>query len=259
MRLRPGFALLFLLLLTTACLLQWPAAWLAPRLEEISHQRWRLAAASGTLWNGSGVLMTLAPTLGDWRNVQSIHWQLRGNALWRGQLGIDLQTEHGHAHLQLSPRGLSVENFDLALPADEIIGQLSGAFGRYGWGGRLHLQGKHLACDWQRKDCRGEADIFWKDATAREIPGPLWGDYRLRILGEGPALRIDVSTSQGRLKLTGHGELAHTGKLNLSIEADVHAQNADTPQDTSLERLLASLGRPRGDGKYRLEYRDYPR
>lgn len=260
MRPWPGLSLLFLLLFTLACLLQWPAAWLASRLEDISHQHWRLAGAHGTLWNGSGMLMTTSATQGEWRNVQEIRWQLRANALWRGQLNIDLQTEQGEAHVLLSPRGWSIENFDLTLPADEIIGQLEGAFGRYGWSGLLHTRGKHLACDWPRHDCLGEAILFWKDAAAREIHGPVWGSYQLRLVGEGPALRIDLSTLQGRLKLSGQGELANSGKLNLSIEADTQVQNTSPPeirQDESLERLLASLGRARGNGKYLLEYRDY--
>lgn len=257
MRSRLGLALLFLLLFALAALVQWPAAWLAPRVEILSHQRWRLAAPQGTIWRGEGMLMTLSPTQGDWRNVQGLRWQLLATDLWKGALKINLQTEQGEAHFTLTARGLRVENFDLTLPADELIGQLSGALGRYGWRGQLHVQGKHFACDWSRHDCQGQAELRWKEATAREITGPSLGNYHLRIVGEGPALRINLSTTEGRLKLTGQGELSDAGKLNLSIEAQVHSQAEGPAQDESLERLLASLGRLRGEGKYRLEYRDY--
>ncbi len=250
MRARLAYPGCFLALLLGAAVIQWPAAALAPWLEQASGGLWRLAAAEGSIWRGAGMLLVRSSGNGPWRNAQSIRWTVLGRELWLGRVAIDLALEQGALRLVATPEGLAAENFDATLPAGGIGALLPGALGRYDWTGILRAKGAKFACTWGARQCNGAAELLWNDMTVTEISGPPLGDYQLRLFGEGPTLRINLATLRGRMQLTGHGELAAGGKLNFSGEA----WTADGQE--SLNNLLGTLGRPAGGGKYRIEYRE---
>lgn len=250
MRARFAYPGCFLALLLAAAIIQWPAAALAPWLERASGGLWRLAGAEGTLWRGAGMLLVRSSGDGLWRNAQSIRWSVPGRELLAGRLAIDLALEQGALRLIATPEGLAAEGFDATLPAGGIGALLPGALGRYDWTGILHAKGTNFACTWGARQCSGAAELLWSDATVTEISGPALGDYQLRLVGEGPKLRIDLATLRGRMQLTGHGELAAGGRLSFRGEAWA----ADGQE--SLNNLLGTLGRPVGGGKYRIEYRE---
>lgn len=243
-----GFFILFFLL---AVAIQWPATWLAPWIDQASAGHWRLAAATGPLWDGNGILLVRAADNAPWRNAQSIRWQLQWRELWRGRINIATTLEQGALRIVATPGGISVEQLDVTLPAAEIAPQLPGALGRYGWTGSLNARSTDFQCGWNGHACHGEIELLWNDAAVSEIPGPALGDYRLRLVGEGQALHVDLATQRGRLQIAGKGEISGNG---VSFNGEASATGSDS---ASLNALLATLGRPAGmPGKYLIEYRE---
>jgi len=251
MRLRlAGFALFILFSLLAAAYL-WPATTLAPWLERASNGHWRLAGAEGSLWNGRGTLLARSSDAAPWKTTQNIHWQARWSELRRGRFGIDIAFEQGNALITLAPGGISLEHFNIGLPASAVVALLPGALGRYNWAGSLRSRGESFQCDWNGGACKGEIELLWSDAAVTEVPGSKLGNYRFRLVGEGQALRVDLTTLSGRLEINGSGEIAGKG---LSFHGEAGATGSDA---ASLDALLRTLGRPAAKpGKYQIDYRE---
>lgn len=261
MRMKIIYPGLFIGLLILAAVAQWPAAALAPWLESASGGQWRLAAASGTLWHGGGILLVRTPGGSAWRNIQSVGWQIRFGELLRGRFTIDLAPEQGALRLIATPGRITAESLDITLPANSIAAFLPGALNRYGWTGMLHGRGKTFSCDWHGQDCRGDIELLWNDAAVTEIVGPALGDYRVSLTGAGPVLRVAIDTLGGRLKIKANGEIGGGGRINLHGEAMTVAtpnsvNNESNENNESLNALLSTLGSSVGDGKYRIDYQE---
>lgn len=250
MRLRFVDLAVFSLLLVLAIVAQWPAAAVGSWIERGGNGNWRLSAAEGHPWNGGGLLLVRAGDGMPWHAAQQVRWQMQGSELFRGRIVFDVTLEQGSLYLAAGVDGFAVERIDAILPAAELASQLPGALGRYGWSGLLHLQGAGYRCNWAADRCSGDLGLLWRDAAVAEIPGPALGDYRLRLVGEGATLRVDLSTLRGRLQLGGSGEVS-AKSARFSGEAATDASNAE-----GLDALLRTLGRPAGTpGKYLIEYR----
>ncbi len=251
MRLRlAGFALFILFSLLAAAIL-WPATALTPWLKRASNGHWQLAGAEGSLWNGRGTLLARSGEAAPWRIAQSIQWQMRWSELFSGRLAADIAFEQGNALIAVAPGGVSLERFDVSLPAPAVVVLLPGALGRYNWAGSLRARGNSFFCAWNSRSCNGEIELLWNDAAVAEVPGSKLGDYRFRLVGEGQALRVDLATLSGRLQIHGSGEIAGNG---LSFHGEAAATGSDA---ASLDALLRTLGRPAlTPGKYQIDYRE---
>lgn len=266
MRKRLGYGLLFLALLLLAAISQWPAATLASLLERASNDRWRLTSPSGSIWHGAGMLLARADKNTPWRNIQNITWQIRPAELLRGRLVADISPEQGRLRLSAGISGLQAENVELRLPASAIAPLLPGALSRYRWQGMLRADGERFDCNWAGSDCQGRLEVFWREASLGEIPGIVLGDYHITLTGQGPATQIELQTLRGQLQIDGKGELTAADGLHFSGLASAPsvpiAAMAPLTADPTLDdmpnplaALLNTLGRPTGDGKYLLEYR----
>lgn len=266
MRKRLTYSLLFFVLLALALLSQWPAASLASLLQRASNDQWRLTSTSGSIWRGAGMLMARAGQGAPWRNVQNLSWQVRPLALLRGRLVIDLLPEQGQLRLTARPSGLQAEQLEMTLPAEAIAPFLPGAIGRYDWHGMLQLNSTQFACNWDRSDCHGQLQVAWQAASVAEIPGITLGDYQILLNAQGAQTQLQLETLQGRLQLTGEGVLTAATGLNFTglaalPELDKLAHGLSGQSTAAIQppqplaELLATLGRPDGQGRYLLEYR----
>jgi len=245
-----GFSLLILFFALAAILL-WPASALAPWVESGSNGRWRLSSPEGTIWSGSGLILSQTGDGSSWQIAQNIRWQLHPGQLWRGRLLIEASLDQGNALIALRTDSVTLEQIDVALPAPMLLALLPGALSRYGWAGMIHARTNILACSWQGHSCTGEIDLLWKDAAVAEVPGSRLGDYRFRLVGEGQAMRVDLATLSGRLQISGSGEISGNG---LQFKGEASAAGTDT---AALDAMLRTLGRSSGTpGKYLIDYRE---
>ncbi|MBI5920546.1 MAG: type II secretion system protein N [Betaproteobacteria bacterium] len=251
MRLRLlGFTLLILFFALAAIIL-WPASALVPWVESGSNGHWRLSSTEGTVWNGSGMILSHSSDGSAWQIAQNVRWQLHPGQLWRGRLLIETSLDQGNALITLTTDGVTLEQIDAALPAPMLLVLLPGALGRYGWAGMIHARTNAFNCAWRSHSCSGEIELLWKDAAVAEVPGSKLGDYRFRLVGEGQAMRVDLSTLSGRLQINGSGEIAASG-LRFKGEA-----SATGPDAAALDAMLRTLGRSSGTpGKYLIDYRE---
>lgn len=244
-------------LFVVAAIVQLPAAWLAPWIAQATHQRWRLGAVEGTLWQGRASVYGLDRPSGRWHPGRGMRWRLVVSELLPGLGGlgrlavqVDLD-EGGGARLAAGIRGWSIERLDAMLSADQIAALLPGTLGDYGWSGTMRGRGAEFRCRWTRPECTGQVELTWEHAAVAQIPGPPLGDYLLRLTAEGEALRFDLTTVRGRLQITGAGELS-AGTLHFAGEAAATGENA-----TGLDTILRTIGRPgTAPGRYLIEYRE---
>ena len=240
-----------------SAIVQLPADWLAPWIAAATHQRWRLAAVEGTLWQGRAIVYGFDRPSGRWHPGRGLRWRLAASELLPGPGGlghlalqVDLD-EGGGARLAAGIRGWSIERIDAMLSADQIAALLPGTLGDYGWSGTMRGRGAEYRCRWTRADCTGQIELTWERAAVAQIPGPPLGDYRVRLTAEGEALRFDLTTVRGRLQIAGAGELS-AGTLRFTGEAAATGESAG-----NLDTILRTLGRPgAAPGRYLIEYRE---
>ena len=244
--------LLAALFTAVAIVAQFPAAWVAPTVTRATSGRWRVAEVEGTVWRGRAVLYTYDGASRYWRPARGVRWQVLWGALLDGAVAARLDFDDGgKAALSADATGWALRNLDATLPAAQVAVLLPSTIGDYGWDGTFSARASSFRCTWRRPSCAGQLDLLWNDAATVQIPGPPLGDYSVRVVGEGEALRFSVSTLRGRLHVTGAGEVSR-GRLRFTGEA--HASAAD---DVRLESLLRVIGRPgSAPGRYLIEYAD---
>lgn len=259
MRAKLIYVAIFAVFFVPAIVIQWPASWLQVRIGQANGSQWLVSGAEGTIWNGRAALMMAdsGASSGNkisnirWRVVQNIRWKLRWNELWQGRLAFETTLEQGSVLILIRTAGIAVEELDTQLPASVLSGVFSGPIGRYGWMGVLQAKSPAFKCAWHSPACEGEIDLLWKDAGVSEIQGPALGSYRSRIVGEGQSVHFDLTTIEGRLQITGTGDVGAGG---LRFNGEASATGIDAGR---LEAQLRTLGRPVGSaGKYALEYRE---
>jgi general secretion pathway protein N len=239
----------FLLL---AIAIQFPAAWLAPAVAGATSGRWRIAGASGTVWHGRAMLYTFDRTTGYWHPGRAVAWDVLWTRLASGTLASRLAFDDGgKADLSASTAGWSLNDADATFPAAQLAVLLPSVIGDYGWSGTLAARAAAFRCSWGRPVCSGQVELAWNGAATVQIPGPPLGDYGVRVIAEGDALRFAVTTLRGRLRITGAGEVSG-GRLRFNGEAQATAND-----DVRLESILRVIGRPgSAPGRYLIEYAD---
>ncbi|MGE5524074.1 MAG: type II secretion system protein N [Rhodospirillaceae bacterium] len=231
---------------------QFPASSLAPAVARATNERWRLAGTEGTVWRGRAVLYTYDRTSGYWSPARGVTWHVLWHRLASGVVAAQLQFDDGgRAQLVAGADGWSLADVEASFPAAPLAVLLPSTIGDYGWAGTVIARGTAFRCNWRWPLCTGQFDLAWSGAATAQIPGPALGDYSVRVIGEGDALRFTVGTVRGRLHLVGAGEVSG-GRLRFTGEARANAND-----DVRLESLLRIVGRPgAGPGRYLIEYGD---
>ena len=231
---------------------QLPASVLAPWIREATSQRWRLSGIDGTVWHGAAALNGIDRASGRWQPGARIRWRVAWAELFRGRFVLQIdQDGGGGARIAASLPAWTINDLDAGLPVSQIAALLPGTLGEYGWAGTARLRGKEFSCRWSRLNCTGQIDLEWANAAVAQLPGPVLGDVRVRVVAEGEALRIDLVTLRGRLHLSGTGELT-TEALRFSAEAEARGEGA-----AGLEAVLKAMGRPGPTpGRYLIDYRE---
>ncbi len=229
-----------------------PAAWVAQAVAGATSQRLLLADARGTLWSGSAVaVLTGGPQS---RDASALPGRLEWTLGLRGY-GFELRAQHacclnGSLAVQVRP-GFGRIAFTV-LPSPGWLGQWPsswlGGLGtpwntlQLGGAVRLISPGVRIESVQGRWRVDGRADIELLGVSSRMTTLSTLGNYRMSVSGDaqGSTSRLQLSTQDGALQLSGEGSLGPNG---LTFRGEARAEAADEP---ALNNLLNIIGRREG-------------
>jgi general secretion pathway protein N len=240
------------ILLAAALAIEAPASLVDSRVADLTDGRIRIAAATGTVWNGSGELALLP----DGARIP-IAWRLEPIPLLRGGLAGSLTAGDATrpATFTVEREDFIVHDFAIALPAASVLRTAGVPDALTNAGGTLVLDVADLARRGDRLE--GRADLKWTDAA---LPAPLTGapgarialgDVRLAAAGSGSEIPATLSNSGGEVDVA--GTLLFSTRGTPQIDARIKPR-AGLPADRSeaIAAALSSIGRADGAGSYRI-------
>ncbi|MGH6611596.1 MAG: type II secretion system protein N [Burkholderiaceae bacterium] len=247
-----AFIVAALLILIATVLVVAPAQWAASYVNSASGGRVELAEASGTIWNGSAVVVLASPAeTGASRASlpERLSWRLSPWALLAGQ--IDLSLTHLSALAQpltinapLFGRTVTLGPTTLRLPASLLVG-LGAPWNTVRPGGILTVSWDRLRVEpgrWQ-----GNINGEWQFASSALTPVSPMGHYRVQTNGIWPGTQLELLTISGPLELKGNGTINEGGRLRFTGRAQAMA-GTDPGVKAQLTGLISLLGRRDGDG-----------
>ena len=232
-----GLALAAVLAAALTAVVLAPAAWIGDWLQ--SQGRLRFIDARGTVWNGSAML-----GLSDGRQIMLVperfSWKVGLAAIFSGRVMADVAHPSLAAPLavSLSATSISLKAGQAELPA-AILAALGAPFNTVRPGGVLGLRWTDI--ELKSGALVGDLQIDWREAqSALSTVAPL-GNYRLQISGVSDALRLQLDTLSGPLRLQGSGTVKGA---RVSFKGLASAEQDMRP---ALNGLIGVLGPRLGD------------
>jgi general secretion pathway protein N len=186
-----------------------PASLMGYALERASGQMLSLAHSTGSLWQGSGVVLLRQHE--RFQSLGSYRWHLR---LADASLQVQAE-EHPPMSLRYLPfsRKVAIDDIQLDLPAsilDVAVPQL----GPYQLQGMLYVHGEHLTLDTAGMD--GQLTVEWMHAASALSEVRPLGDYRIVLQGKGSTVDGQLATLSGKLQLSANGTYNNVNGLRLN-------------------------------------------
>ncbi|ADE10729.1 type II secretion system protein N [Sideroxydans lithotrophicus] len=208
-----------------------PASLMGYALERASGKTLSLAQTTGSLWQGSGVVLLRQharfQTLGNYR------WQLR---LADASLQVQAE-EHPPMSMRYLPfsRKIAIDDIQLDLPAS-MLEIAAPQLGPYQLQGMLDVHGQHLTLDISGMD--GQLTVEWAHAASALSEIRPLGDYRIVLQGKGSTVDGQLTTLSGKLQLSANGTYDSASGLRLNGTAQA------APGDSAMElnELLHHIG-----------------
>jgi len=217
-----------------------PASLLDPMLAWASGGRLHLAEASGSLWDGGGMLYYQGER--EALPMSRLAWRFEPRVLRSGELAWRLDSPSQQGRLTLDRQGVRIEQLALELPA-AVIAEAAPAWRGAGLGGTLALQLDSWA--WRRGQFAGQLQVDWVGASANVSTVRPFGHYRLSVNGTGTGVSLNLATLAGPLALQGGGHWQPGTRLMLAGNASSPPEQAET-----LRPLLLLMGRQVGENQY---------
>ncbi|HKW81110.1 MAG TPA: type II secretion system protein N [Casimicrobiaceae bacterium] len=237
------------LLLVAAAALEAPASLLDGRVASMSAGHVRIAAATGTLWHGSGELVLLP---GGARTP--LAWTIDPSALLRGILAGTAKFDAAAraAGFEVDGNRVAVRDLALSLPAAAVLKSAGVAAPLGAAGGTLALDVARLDRDGQRLDAA--ITLRWHEAS---LPDPgsgtriALGEVRLDAAGSGTQVPARVSNEGGDVALSGTIVFASRGlpKVDTLVKP---RESLNPERRQAVDALLGSVGRSDGAAGYRV-------
>ena len=230
-------AWLILLLVGSASLLaHLPASLLDARLAAATGQRWRLAGASGTVWQGEGQLMYTAAS-GEVLPMSRLAWRWQPAALRQLALGWQIDSDGTIGQARLHWGGAALENLQLQVPVAAVTA-FSPRWHSARLGGVLQL---HVP-QWQLAggQVQGAATLGWQAASSPLSRLQPFGSYALDAQGQGSQVLLAMRTVHGPLQIQGQGSYSGNG---LQFAGTAASEAGDYE---ALKPVLLMLGQPNG-------------
>ena len=236
-----GLGVYALALIATA-----PATLVDARLQDASGGWLRLAEAQGTLWSGTGQL-EIRDKRGRTGVAKRMVWRFRPGASFPARLAYKVALDPGTQPFPVTIFWSRIElaNADISLPP-ATLGYGTPKLASLGLTGEMNLQVSRISighgATW------GNATLQWRTAGSALSPVSPLGDYDLRLVGEGPSVRLTLHTLQGPLQLDGQGSWV-SGRKSVFL-ATAHMPPQFQQQLAPFLRLIAV---ERSDGSFALQ------
>lgn len=247
------FLLAALAALLATVLVVAPAQWSASAVGRATGGRLELADASGTVWNGSALLVLAAGPDADSTRAtlpERLSWRMNPWSMLLGQ--FELTVTHPSALAQpLAVRAplfgggaTTLSATTLRLPASLLVG--AGApWNTIRPGGILMVRWDRLQIE--RGRIQGNFSGEWQQASSALTPVSPMGHYRLQTNGVWPGTQLELLTLSGPLELKGSGTIPAGGRLSFTGRAQAMA-GTDPGVKAQLTGLISLLGRRDGEG-----------
>lgn len=222
-----------------------PASLLDAQLQSASNGRLRLAEAQGSVWSGSGRLEVREPGSGTGFG-QPLIWRWQPGALAGARLGFDVEIGQGSRPfpLTMSWAHIEIADADISWPAASL-GLGMAAFAPFGLTGELRLRVTKIAL--AAGDTQGSAALQWHQAGSTLSSLSPFGDYELRLKGEGATVSATLHTLTGPLQLEGEGSSANGRQATFRVAASMPPSMQER-----LAPFLRLIAVERGDGSFEL-------
>ena len=224
-----------------------PASLMGYALERLSGGMLSLAQTTGSVWQGSGVVLLR----------QNTRYQMLGSYRWNLKLlSAALQVQGGESapmtmHYMPFSGHIDIDNLHLALPAS-VLDLAAPQLGPYQLQGVLEVNSDHLALD--AAGMNGQISVDWTHAASALSEIRPLGDYRILLQSHGAALDAQLSTLSGKLLLSGTGSF---DKVN-GMRINGTAQAAPGAAAAELNELLHHLGPEVSPGVFTLALMPQP-
>jgi general secretion pathway protein N len=223
-----------------------PATIVDAGLSYASNGRLRLAEARGTLWSGSG-LIEIRDLDGQSRVVKNLAWRFRLDAALRGLFTYEVEFGYGYTPFPVTIfwSRIELKNADIQLPAAALgIGIPKLAAMELAGDLNLHIASLSLG----RSATLGSATVQWLAAGSTLSPISPFGNYELRLNGNGSTVHATLHTLQGPLQLDGQGSWASGHSPVFSVLA-----HAPPPFQQRFEPFLRLISIERDAGRFELQ------
>jgi hypothetical protein len=236
----------FTLVLLAAVALFAPAALLDARLDSSTQGHLRLANATGTVWNGRGVVTDAQRT---WS--LPVGWKVDPLALLRGDRLLTLQAAEGGD----LPRGdiawrdgtLTVNGVAFTLPAMAMNGMLAAA-DAMAVGGNVAFDAPRMS--WSSNGGDGAATARWSGARLAGNAGTLaLGTVAVTMAPHNGRIQGRVENRGGDVRIDGEFAWGNSG---LEVNATLVPLPSTPP---AVIRALGALGTPDANGSVRVQWR----
>jgi hypothetical protein len=236
----------FTLVLLAAVALFAPAALLDARLDSSTQGHLRLANATGTVWNGRGVVTDAQRT---WS--LPVGWKVDPLAILRGDRLLTLQAAEGGD----LPRGdiawrdgtLTVNGVAFTLPATAMNGMLAAA-DAMAVGGNVAFDAPRMS--WSSNGGDGAATARWSGARLAGNAGTLaLGTVAVTMAPHNGRIQGRVENRGGDVRIDGEFAWGNSG---LEVNATLVPLPSTPP---AVIRALGALGTPDANGSVRVQWR----
>lgn len=238
------------LLLLAALLALAPATLVDGRLASATDGRLRMAAATGTIWSGTGALTDAANT---WQ--LPLAWTVAPAALARGTLDVTLAPVRNATQPQgtitIGSAGMSLANLRATAPAQALAAWLP-MRDAPALGGEIGIDAAAFA--WSGAAGQGSVKAQWLRARLATAAGAVdLGTVDVVVTPQDARLQAKLTNAGGDVRVSGTINFTST-----SSDGDIGI----TPlpgAPAALVRALASMGNPAADGTVRLTWRNSAR
>jgi general secretion pathway protein N len=238
-----------LVLLAIALAVLAPASLLDARVAAATEGRVRIAAATGTLWDGAGDLVLLPKG-----TRRSLAWHVDAWPLVTGEVRGNVAIDGGGSRADFSygPRRSALRHFDLSLPVDSVL--QSAGVPLAGAGGRVTAHVERF--DRTSQGIDADLSVQWLDASLPSLRPGLriaLGDVRLELRGGGAETGGTLSNRGGDVDIA--GRVALTAALTPRIDATVRPRSGlDRDRAEAVATALSLIGASDGRGGYRIAW-----